>query len=182
MLSGGRLLFGVGAGNREEVGNHGVRPADRWPVMRERVLAMKAIWTTSEAEFHGDHVSFDPLWSWPKPRQHPHPPILVGGYGPRVLERVVEYGDEWLAMVAPGQAPLRLRVQQLHAMATAAGRSRLTVAVQLYGDPPREDLIEHYIATGVDRIDLSLPYASPDETTEFVARLGQLVRKHRDRS
>ena len=108
VMSGGRFVLGVGAGwNAEEIADHGVSPASRWAVMRERVLAMRAIWTEDEAEFHGDHVSFEPLWSWPKPVQRPGPPIMVGGHGDGVIDRVVEYGDEWLVMPSPGRPPLR---------------------------------------------------------------------------
>src|SRR5437016_11340399 len=96
-LSEGRFLFGVGAGwNREEMENHGTDPHRRFSLMRERIEAMKAIWTEDEAEYHGQHVSFDPIWSWPKPVQEPHPPVLVGGNGKKVLDRVVACGDEWM--------------------------------------------------------------------------------------
>src|SRR2546423_10204394 len=84
-LSGGRFLFGVGAGwNREEMRNHGTDPRRRFRVMHERVEAMKAIWTQDEAEYHGEFVDFDPIWCWPKPVQEPHPPVILGGYGPGV--------------------------------------------------------------------------------------------------
>ena len=97
LLSGGRFLFGVGGGwNREEMENHGTDPGRRFAVLRERVLAMKEIWTQEAAEFHGEHVDFDPLWQWPKPVQQPHPPVLVAGNGPGTLERVLDYGDGWL--------------------------------------------------------------------------------------
>src|ERR671926_1362353 len=92
LLSGGRVLFGIGGGwNREEMENHGTDPKVRFAVMRERIEAMKAIWAEDEAEYHGRHVDFDPIWSWPKPRQRPHPPVLVGGLGEKVLDRVVAY-------------------------------------------------------------------------------------------
>lgn len=114
VLCGGRFSFGVGAGwNVEEVEDHGVRAGDRWAAMRERVLAMRQIWTEDEASFSGAFVEFEPMWSWPKPLQRPYPPILVGGYGPRVLERVIEYGDEWVAMVLPGGPSLRERMDEL---------------------------------------------------------------------
>jgi len=94
LLSGGRFLFGIGGGwNREEMEHHGTDPARRFAVMRERVLAMKEIWTHDVAEFHGEHVDLDPLWQWPKPVQQPHPPVLVAGNGPGTLARVLEYGD-----------------------------------------------------------------------------------------
>jgi probable F420-dependent oxidoreductase len=96
-LSGGRLDFGVGAGwNREEMAHHGTDPRTRMALMRERVEAMKAIWTQDEASYSGDHVSFERIWSWPKPAQRPHPPVLVGGNGPTVLDRVLAFGDGWL--------------------------------------------------------------------------------------
>src|SRR4051795_3390947 len=96
-LSGGRFLFGVGAGwNREEMQNHGTDPARRFSLMRERIEAMKAIWTEDEAEYHGRYVDFDPVWSWPKPIQEPHPPVVVGGNGEKVLDRVLAFGDEWM--------------------------------------------------------------------------------------
>src|SRR3954471_13443147 len=92
-LSGGRFLFGVGAGwNVEEMRNHGTDPATRWKLVRERVEAMTAIWTRDQASYHGDLVDFDPIWSWPKPAQRPRPPVLVGGGGPTVLKRVLSYG------------------------------------------------------------------------------------------
>src|ERR1700733_10075745 len=95
-LSGGRLEFGVGAGwNREEMANHGTDPRRRMVLLRERVEAMKAIWTQDEASYAGEFVNFERIWSWPKPAQRPHPPILVGGEGPTVLERVLAFGDAW---------------------------------------------------------------------------------------
>src|ERR1700683_2496690 len=96
-LSGGRFEFGVGAGwNREEMANHGTDPRRRMAIMAERIKAMKAIWTEDEASFHGEHVSFERIWSWPKPAQRPHPPILVGGNGPTVHDRVLDFGDVWM--------------------------------------------------------------------------------------
>ncbi len=95
-LSGGRFIFGVGAGwNREEMQNHGTDPGRRFGLMRERVEAMKAIWTTEEAEYHGEHVDFDPIWQWPKPLQSPFG-VHIGGNGPRVEDRVLRYGDGWM--------------------------------------------------------------------------------------
>ena len=96
-LSGGRVEFGVGAGwNREEMENHGTDPRRRMAILRERVEAMKAIWSEDEASYHGEHVDFDRVWSWPKPAQRPHPPVLVGGNGPTVTDRVLAFGDAWM--------------------------------------------------------------------------------------
>ena len=98
-------MFGVGAGwNREEMRNHGTDPDTRFGLMRERVEAMKAIWTEDEAEYHGEHVDFDPIWSWPKPVQQPHPPILVGGNGRRCSTACSRYGDGWMPNGRIGRA------------------------------------------------------------------------------
>ena len=97
VLSGGRLLFGVGAGwNLEEMRNHGTDPARRFGRLRESVEAIKEIWLNEEATYAGEQIAFERIWCWPKPLQQPHPPILVGGHGKGVLDRVIAYGDEWL--------------------------------------------------------------------------------------
>ncbi|HEV2666355.1 MAG TPA: LLM class F420-dependent oxidoreductase, partial [Blastocatellia bacterium] len=96
-LSNGRVIFGIGGGwNVEEMGNHGTDYKRRWRVLRERTLAIKKIWTEDEAEFHGEFVDFDPIWSFPKPLQKPHPPILMGGDGPTTFDRVIEFCDGWM--------------------------------------------------------------------------------------
>jgi probable F420-dependent oxidoreductase len=101
-LSGGRFDFGVGAGwNREEMENHGTDPRVRMAVMAERIEAMKAIWTQDEASYRGRYVSFERIWSWPKPAQRPHPPVIVGGYGETVLDRVLRFGDAWMPNYGP---------------------------------------------------------------------------------
>jgi probable F420-dependent oxidoreductase len=135
-VSGGRFLFGVGAGwNVEEMRNHGTDPEQRFAIMRERVEAMKAIWTEDEASYHGRFVDFDRIWSWPKPVQTPHPPVLVGGNGPKVLERVVAFGDEWLPNRFGDEQRFVARVRELQELARAAGRD--PVPVTLMG-PPRD--------------------------------------------
>ncbi len=97
LISGGRLSFGVGAGwNRTELRNHGTDPRTRMRLMSERMHAMIEIWTNDEASFHGEFVDFDPIWSWPKPVQKPYPPIVVGGDGPTVEDRILDFGDEWM--------------------------------------------------------------------------------------
>lgn len=102
-MSGGRFEFGVGAGwNREEMRNHGTDPRTRMRLMRERVEAMQAIWTQDEASYDGEFVNFDRIWSWPKPAQRPHPPVLVGGNGETVLDRVLAFGDAWFPNFARG--------------------------------------------------------------------------------
>ena len=114
-LSGGRFEFGIGSGwNLEEMADHGTDPHTRTRVMRERVEAMKQIWEHDEASYHGDFVAFDRIWSWPKPAQRPHPPVLVGGNGPHVLDRVLAFGDAWFPMPEP---QLLGRIAQLRARA-----------------------------------------------------------------
>jgi probable F420-dependent oxidoreductase len=115
-LSGGRVLFGVGAGwNAEEMRNHGTDPSRRFGVMRERVEAMKEIWTSEEAEYHGRYVDFDPIWCWPKPLTQPHPPVLVGGHGKGVIDRVRAFGDEWMPNRFGDDDKIRARIQRLQA-------------------------------------------------------------------
>jgi len=162
LISRGRFLFGIGGGwNREEMENHGTNPAQRWKLMRERILAMKAIWTQDEAEFHGRFVNFDPIWSWPKPVQKPHPPILVGGDGPRTFQRVVEYGDGWIPIPMRLQGPMSERVAELNRLAAEAGREPIPISV--WGTPSRPEVIQHYAELGVERCVFLLPGASADK-------------------
>ena len=142
-LSGGRFEFGVGGGwNREEMRNHGTDPR-RVSIMRERVLAMKAMWTQDEAEYHGEHVDFDPIWSWPKPVQKPHPPVLVGGLGEKVLDRVLRYGDEWM----PNRAAPEDLAPRIAELRERAGRQvRVTYYGAHAGGPRR------LRGAGVDRV------------------------------
>jgi len=170
-VSGGRFLFGVGAGwNKEEMRNHGTDPSRRWGVMRERVEAMKAIWTQEEAEYHGRYVDFDPIWSWPKPVQEPHPPVLVGGVGDKVLDRVVSYGDEWIPNRVKNPEELGERIAELQRGAEAAGRERIPVTV--FGAKPEQRLLERLEAAGVTR---SLFYVRPEEAGEVERQLDQLA-------
>ena len=143
LLSDGRFIFGVGGGwNEEEMENHGTDPTRRFKVMRERIEAMKEIWTKDEAEYHGEFVNFDPIWSWPKPVQKPHPPIYVGGDGAHTLKRVIEYGDGWMPIPGRG-ADIGNRMKELQAMAADAGRGPIPVTV-LRRDGPRAEVIQHY--------------------------------------
>jgi probable F420-dependent oxidoreductase len=113
-LSGGRFIFGIGGGwNAEEMENHGARYDTRFKLLRERVLAMKALWTKGEAEFHGEFVNFDPVWQYPKPKQRPHPPILLGGETDHTVRRVVEFCDGWFPRPRSGWEP-KSAVARLH--------------------------------------------------------------------
>ncbi len=148
-ISGGRFLFGVGAGwNVEEMANHGTDASVRFGVMRERIEAMKAIWSEEEASYAGKYVSFERVWCWPKPLQRPHPPILVGGNGPRVLDRVLAYGDEWMPNRV-GDEEMVERLQELAAHAERTGRPRVPVTIMGLMRAP--DRIERLERAGVHR-------------------------------
>ena len=161
-LSGGRVLFGIGGGwNVEEMGNHGTDYKRRWKIMRERVLAMKQIWTQDNAEYHGEHVNFDPIWSWPKPVRKPHPPVLIGGDGPRTLQRVIDYGDEWMP-IGRFRSPesLQRRIDELQLMAKDAGRG--PIPVSMFGAPMRKEEIETLEAIGISRCVFIMPPEGAD--------------------
>lgn len=147
--SDGRFIFGVGTGwNLEEMANHGTDPSIRTALLRERVMAIKEIWTKDEAEFHGRFVSFDPIFSWPKPKQIPHPPVLVGGGGPSVLARVVEYGDGWFPGHQKDLDELGARIAELQTLAADAGRIPIPVSI-MFGLPK---FIAKYEDMDVDRV------------------------------
>jgi probable F420-dependent oxidoreductase len=149
LLSGGRFELGVGAGwNREEMAHHGVDPRTRMRRMREHVLAMKEIWTQAEATFHGEFVNFDRVWSDPKPLQKPHPPVLVGGNGPTVHDRVLEYGDAWMPNHGAGIAA---RIGELRA------RADRPIEIIIMGPDPDPSLLAKYEEAGADRVLFWLP-------------------------
>jgi probable F420-dependent oxidoreductase len=161
-ISAGRFLFGIGAGwNIEEMENHGTDPKTRFRRMRESVEAMKAIWAEDEAEYHGKIVDFDPIWCWPKPVQKPHPPILVGGRGEKVLDRVVAYGDEWIPNRITSPEDLGERIAELQRKAEAAGRDPIPVTV--FGAKAEVRLLERLRDAGVTRSLFYLPAAEPGE-------------------
>jgi probable F420-dependent oxidoreductase len=129
-ISGGRFQLGLGAGwIREEMRNHGTEPKTRLALMRERVLAMKEIWTNEQAEFHGRFVDFGHIYSWPKPVQRPHLPVLIGGNGPTVLDRVLEYGDGWAPNLVGRPEELVTRVAELRRRAAEQGRGPIPVTL-----------------------------------------------------
>ena len=166
-ISRGRVVFGIGAGwNREGMRNYGTDPSTRMDLLRERVLAMRAIWTNDEAAFHGRFVNFDPIYSWPKPVQRPNPPIYVGGGGPTVLDRVVEYGDGWMPVFALGVHKITERMTALERRARETGRGRLPVTVNAV--PADAAAVERLAEAGVDRVLFDLPTLPAEETDRML--------------
>ncbi|KAA0274203.1 MAG: LLM class F420-dependent oxidoreductase [Acidobacteria bacterium] len=173
-LSGGRFLFGVGAGwNLEEMANHGTDPRTRFSLMRERVEAMKAIWTADEASYHGRHVDFDPIWSWPKPLQRPHPPILVGGNSDGALDRAVAFADGWMPSPETRLRELPGRIAELQERAAAAGRDRIPVTFAAV--KPEVEPLGRYAAAGVDRAVFAVPSAPAAVVEPYLDHLAGLV-------
>jgi probable F420-dependent oxidoreductase len=173
--SGGRVLFGIGAGwNREEMENHGTNPKLRWRVLRERVLAMKQIWTVEEARFHGQFVNFDPIWSWPKPAQRPHPPVIMGGDGPLAMEGLLDYCEEWLPRPNRGEGTLEERIAAVNLQAEAAGRGRIPISI--FGAPPDPRQIETYQRLGAQRSIFRLPPAGADEVIPLLRQWAELAK------
>ncbi|HVR30040.1 MAG TPA: LLM class F420-dependent oxidoreductase [Thermoanaerobaculia bacterium] len=174
-LSGGRFLFGIGAGwNREEMENHGTDFETRFGKLREQVLAMKQIWTKDEAEHHGKYVDFDPIWSWPKPTQKPHPPVLLGGATPQTRQRVVDFCDGWLPIGVDQQSVLE-GIADLERRAEEKGRPMSTISVSVFGARPDRQTLDAYQAAGVERVLLRLPSAGRDNLLPLLDRYTELV-------
>jgi probable F420-dependent oxidoreductase len=149
-LSGGRMIFGVGAGwNLEEMRNHGTDPKRRFRILRERVEACKEMWRNEEASYHGEFVNFDRIVSRPGPLQEPHPPVLVGGNGANVLKRVVAFGDGWFPNRIPPDDQMIARIEKLQRLGEEAGRGHIPVTLQI---PPRDpEVLHRYEEAGVTR-------------------------------
>ena len=174
-LSNGRFLFGIGGGwNVDEMENHGVVYETRFKLMRERILAMKALWTEEEAAFHGDMVSFDPVWLYPKPLQRPHPPILLGGDSDHTLKRVVEFCDGWLPIAFRGFDPRRA-VARLRQAASAAQRDYSTLSITAFGAPADKGALDQYREAGLERAVLGIPDLTRDEILGVLDRYAGLT-------
>jgi probable F420-dependent oxidoreductase len=178
VVSGGRVEVGLGAGwNTPEIENHGTPFGQRFAVMRERAEAMKAIWTQDEASYHGKHVNFDNIMSWPKPVQKPHPPLWIGGLGEKVVDRVLRYGDGWFPNSRdPAGDRLAERVAELRRRGEEAGRGRIPVTA--FGVAIDEPVVEQFASAEVDRVLFMLPSAeraeverAADEAAALAARL-----------
>ena len=161
-LSGGRFIFGIGGGwNVDEMENHGARYETRFKLMRESILAMKALWTEEEASFHGDMVNFDPVWLYPKPMQKPNPPILLGGSSDHTLKRVVEFCDGWIPIAMRGGFEPKEAVARLRKAADAGGRDYSTLSISAFGAPADAATLAGYRDAGISRAVLPIPDAEP---------------------
>ena len=177
-LSNGRFMFGIGGGwNAEEMANHGTSYRRRWRLLRERILAMKALWTQDAAEFHGELVNFDPVWTYPKPAQKPHPPIFMGGDGPRTFDRVVEFCDGWMPIAGrPGQeGSLAEKIALLRRQAKAAGRNEHIPVSVYWMTRPQDDTPARMQEAGVDRLIFALPSAQYDEVMPRIEQCAALM-------
>ena len=177
-LSGGRFIFGIGGGwNREEMANHGTRFRSRWRLLRERILAMKEIWTQEEAEFHGEFVDFDKMWAYPKPVQRPHPPILMGGDGPTTFDRVVEFCDGWMPISGRSSegTSLQEKIVLLRRQAEEAGRDPASINITTFGARPEPDAIARLKAAGVDRAIFGLPSTERDTVVPIIDECAKLI-------
>lgn len=174
-LSNGRFLFGIGGGwNVDEMENHGAHYETRFKLLRERILAMKALWTQEEAAYHGEMVNFDPVWLYPKPAQRPHPPILLGGPSDHTLRRVVAFCDGWLPIARPGFNP-REAVAQLRQAALTGGRDFSTLSISVFGAPADEAVLGEYREAGIQRAVLAIPDLARDQILGVLDKYARLV-------
>lgn len=178
-VSGGRFLFGIGNGwNQDEMEDHGQVFATRHKLARERIEAMKAIWTQNKAEYHGELVKFDPMMAWPKPVRKPHPPILVGGAFPYSARRAIRYGDGWMPQVTQAaKTELADLVPRFRQMATEAGRDPASLPISVWGRRPDFDLARRYQDLGVDRMVTSLDSGTSEEILPVLDSWAEFIRK-----
>lgn len=173
-LSNGRFIFGIGAGwNQEEMNNHGTEHKTRFKLLRERVLAMKGLWTQDESEFHGEFVDFDLSWCYPKPTQKPHPPILLGGESDYTLKRIVEYCDGWFPRGAYFDAEADMA--RLHAISEAGGRDPNELSVHVFRPDADQSTLEKLRCAGVARALLGVPSESRDQVLPILDSYAALL-------
>ena len=175
LVSGGRFEFGIGAGwNAEEMEHHGTRFETRFRVVEDRVKAMQAIWAADEAAYEGEFTTFEPIWSWPKPVQRPHPPILLGGESVHTMRRIMDFCSGWLPRGAllpdPAAGMVRLR-----AAAEEAGRDPATVSASVFGAPAEQGYLEACREAGIDRALLLLPSEGREEILPLADRYAALI-------
>jgi probable F420-dependent oxidoreductase len=175
-LSGGRFIFGIGGGwNAEEMANHGTAFKTRFALMRERIEAMKTIWTSDVAEYHGEHVNFDPMWAWPKPVQKPHPPIILGGEFPHGAKRAIAYGNGWMPIGGRGLDTLDVLPRFRQAVAEG-GRNPDDVPMSVFAARQDTDLLKRYRDAGIDRVVFLQPTVGRDEALKNLDAAATYVR------
>ncbi len=176
-LSGGRVIFGIGYGwNKEEMAHHGVRYTERRAMVREKVLAMRSLWTEEEPSFSGEHVQFEPSWTWPKPAQQPHPPIVLGSSaGPKTFAHIVEFCDGWMPI--RGRTSIFDQVDGLRAASTAAGRDPDTIELGVFGAKPDAAYHSELVQRGFSRMVFSLPQGPADEVLATLDELAAFVQE-----
>ena len=174
-LSNGRVIFGIGGGwNAEEMENHGTDYKRRWRVLRERALAMKEIWTKDEAEFHGEFVNFDPIWSFPKPVQKPHPPILMGGDGPTTFERVIEFCDGWMP-IGLRLVNVEEKIAALRSRAEEADRDPSSISITIFAANADRKALDGLERAGVERAIFYVPPAGREKVLPVLDRYVQVM-------
>jgi probable F420-dependent oxidoreductase len=178
-VSGGRFLFGIGNGwNRDEMEDHGTVFESRHKLARERVEAMKAIWTQSKAEYHGEFVNFDPMMTWPKPVQKPHPPVIVGGAFPYSARRAIRYGDGWIPQASRGAyAEIADMIPEFRKMATEAGRDASKIEITVWFPKKDADLMKRYQDLGVSRVVFNLESEKADTVLPVIDGWATLMRQ-----
>jgi probable F420-dependent oxidoreductase len=176
-LSNGRFLFGIGAGwNAEEMENHGTQFEQRWKVLEERLEAMKACWTQDDSEYHGDVVDFGPIWSWPKPVQKPHPPIIMGAASSWGRERVARYCDGWVPLPAQMEN-IESDIADLGQRLQNHGRQLRDIEISFFWAPEDADELKRYRDLGVNRAILACPAASNDDTLKTLDQHVKLMQQ-----
>jgi probable F420-dependent oxidoreductase len=178
-ISGGRFLFGIGNGwNQDEMENHGTVFETRHKLARERVEAMKEIWTKPKAEYHGEMVSFGPMMAWPKPVQKPHPPVIVGGAFPYSARRAIRYGDGWIPQATrKGYSEIAELIPQFREMAKAAGRDPEGIEITVWFPRREADLMKRYRELGVSRIVFNLESDKGDAVLPVMDEWAALMRE-----
>jgi len=172
MISNGRFILGIGAGwNREEMENHGADYKNRWAVVREKVLAMQAIWTQEEAEFHGQWVDFDPIWSYPKPVQAGGPPVWIGANSKWVFDRVAEYAQGWMPIGGLGTGNMERMEQAL----AAKGRDIKDLDMALFGAPTDPSQLSGRLEQGFDHLIFNLPSVERDQALPLLDKYAGLA-------
>ena len=177
-ISNGRFLFGVGSGwNAEEMQDHGTPFKARHKIARERVEAMKAIWTQEVAEYHGEYVNFPPMKAWPKPVQKPHPPVILGGAFPYGARRAIRYGDGWVPHASrPEYGDVSDFLPQFRKMAEEAGRDPASLPLTMFRIVESLDRLRHYRDIGIARVVITIPSEPAPQVLPLLDRWAELIR------